>query len=98
MMNRKEFDAFYLGNFESKKDPIDDLAEEYDRVTEAYDRTVCTGPIVDGVIIPANNRELALINRHARKLLDDLSLRAQKIGCTQKQLLDAIRRFTYKQR
>jgi hypothetical protein len=97
-MNRKEFAAFYLGNFDSKKDPIDDLAEEYDRVTEAYDRTVCAGPIVDGEIMPASYMELSLVNQNAKRVLNDLSLRAWKIGCTQKQLLDAIRRFTYKRR
>jgi hypothetical protein len=29
-----------------------ELAERYHRETEAYDRTVCTGPIRDGSVMP----------------------------------------------
>jgi hypothetical protein len=35
---------------------------------EAYDRTVCTGPVGrDGGILPASPREQALINAHAQR-------------------------------
>lgn len=42
-----------------------ELAEKYHADCEAFDRTVCTGPIVDGGIMPANAKEGAAINRHA---------------------------------
>ncbi|MEA1606162.1 hypothetical protein [Pseudomonas spirodelae] len=51
------------------------LAEQYVRETEAYDRSVCTGPTVRGEILPASRREFALVNSHARELLDSLCQR-----------------------
>ena len=48
------------------------VAESYVNKTEAYDRTVCTGPIINGSIQPATQRERALINRHAIALLTRL--------------------------
>lgn len=51
------------------------IAEQYVRETEAYDRSVCTGPIRHGAIVPATGRELALVNRNAQELLLSLSQR-----------------------
>jgi hypothetical protein len=51
------------------------IAEQYVRETEAYDRTVCTGPIRYGEISPASPRELALVNRNAKELMNSLCQR-----------------------
>ena len=41
---------------------------------ERYDRLVCTGNIFfrDGLVMPSNGEEYALINRHARKKLHEI--------------------------
>lgn len=57
-----------------------ELAEEYYRRTEDFDRTVCSGPIVRGCIMPANGREVSLINRYARLVNDELKAEAAKLG------------------
>lgn len=53
------------------------VANTYVRDTEAFDRTVCTGPIIRGSVMPASPRERALINRNARSLFDDLIYKGQ---------------------
>lgn len=47
-------------------------AEQYVAETEAYDRTVCTGPIKHDSIMPATSREHSLVNRNAIRALDRL--------------------------
>ncbi|WP_271043363.1 hypothetical protein [Pseudomonas sp. VB3] len=47
-----------------------EIAEQYVRDADAYDRTVCTGPIKHGEIMPYGYQELALVNRNARRLMD----------------------------
>lgn len=47
-------------------------AEKYVVETEAYDRTVCTGPIKDGSIMPATPHEHRLVNRNALRAMDHL--------------------------
>lgn len=69
------FRDHYLGTFEPKPHPRHALAVEYYRRTEAYDRTVCTGPIRDGSILPATHHELAQINRHAAAVRRELEAR-----------------------
>lgn len=51
------------------------VAEQYVRDTEAYDRTVCTGPIISGEIMPATSAQRAQINRNASKLFTELMAR-----------------------
>lgn len=48
--------------------------EEYQQRTESYDRTVCTGPVCNGVIWPANEVERSLITRHAIMVRRQLGL------------------------
>ena len=69
-----------------------ELAERYRDETEAYDRTVCTGPIVDGEIMPNGYYELGLINRNARKVLADLMSEAEQFGVTRQEMQRAISR------
>ena len=67
-----------------------ELAREYHQRTEAYDRTVCTGPIVRGGIMPATGEERALITRNANAMRYDLGVEAAKLGFTPKQWQEAI--------
>ncbi|MBB6153695.1 hypothetical protein HDC30_000889 [Pseudomonas sp. JAI115] len=47
-----------------------DLAQRYVDETEAYDRTVCTGPIRRDGIMPVTRHEFALVNLNARLAMD----------------------------
>lgn len=66
---------FYLGTFTPTLHPRHALAVEYYRRTEAYDRTVCSGPIRDGSILPGSHHELAVINRRAAAVRRELEAR-----------------------
>lgn len=67
-----------------------ELAARYCDTTEAYDRTVCSGPIVEGAIQPATDRERALIARFARQTLSQVLEEAQQAGFTRTELNHAI--------
>ena len=47
-------------------------AEQYVAETETYDRSVCTGPIKHGSIMPANAHERGLVNHNAMRAMDRL--------------------------
>lgn len=54
------------GDFSGDAHPLEALAKQYHDRCEAYDRSVCTGPVgIDG-IMPATARELNLITRNAQ--------------------------------
>lgn len=61
------------------------LADEYQTRTEAYDRTVCTGPIVNGAIRPASSAEVRLILLNARAVSVELGAKAAGLGFTSRQ-------------
>ena len=65
-------------------------AEQYVAETEAYDRTVCTGPIKHGSIIPATPREHSLVNRNAMRAMGYLCTQHPEL--TRQQILRAISR------
>lgn len=65
-------------------------AEQYVDETEAYDRTVCTGPIVKGSIMPADSHERGLVNRNAMRAMDRLC--AQHPEFTRQQILRELSR------
>jgi hypothetical protein len=67
-----------------------ELAERYHDETEAYDRTVCTGEIRRGSIMPANGQECALINRNADMVRHLLWLEASDLGITWREWLEAV--------
>lgn len=67
-----------------------ELAREYHERTEAYDRTICTGPIGRGGIMPATIDQQALINRHAGTVRDELGIEAARQGFSPKQWREAI--------
>jgi hypothetical protein len=71
--------AEYMGEFTPNPN-IHALAVEYHERCEAYDRTVCTGPIGRDGIIPVSHQELALVNRNASAVLRDVLQRAAEKG------------------
>lgn len=75
---------------------LSDLADEYYSRTEEYDRTVCTGPVRTFLtgkdsILPANARELALINRNANATRNELANKAVRLGFTVEQFNEELR-------
>jgi hypothetical protein len=69
------------------------LAKRYHTDTEAYDRTVCTGPVVNDEIKPNGHREIGLISRNARDTLHRLTEEAAGFGITGAELRHAISRL-----
>lgn len=89
------FQQEFLGQFpdltpEERK--LRELAQQYIERTEAYDRTVCTGPITRGEIMPASIQEGALINRNARKVHDELMQDVWALGFLERDFMREIRR------
>lgn len=69
-----------------------ELAERYHRETETYDRTVCTGPIRDGSVMPIGPHELALVNRNAIKVRERIMAEAAAAGISAEDIRRAIGR------
>ncbi|RQS60397.1 hypothetical protein [Burkholderia sp. Bp8986] len=67
------------------------LAVEYHERCEAYDRVVCTGPIIDGAIMPFSPRERSLVSANAWRVRCELVQRAECLGYTARALIAAIR-------
>lgn len=68
------------------------LTKSYYERAEAYDRTVCTGPITRDGIMPMNHNEAALINRNAVALLRELQEQAARLGYSKEQFRAAMKR------
>lgn len=98
-MTPVQLQAEYLyGTFQRdpNADYLEALVEDYHRTCEAYDRTVCTGPMgLDG-ILPANPREMGLIQRHAGSAHRNLVARAAAAGFVREELSQAMRRFDHR--
>lgn len=88
-MDRHSFEQLYVAEF--KRSPLDDLADEYHRRCEAFDRTVCTGPLRDGGIMPATHREMRIISRHACEVRAEMRQRAAGEGFAAGEMDRAIR-------
>lgn len=88
------FEKNFTQDFQiSEKDlKVYEAAKKYIRETEQYDRTVCTGPIIKNSIQPATFKELVLINKNARKLLERIS---QEYSLNQDELFRAISKIEY---
>jgi len=82
----------WSGSWEITDDPLATLASEYVARCEAFDRTVCTGPIVRNEIQPANVRELFRINEYASRVRAELIERAHSMGYGRNDLMKAIQR------
>ena len=70
------------------------LVVRYHNETEAYDRTVCTGPIISDEIFPRGPHELALINRNASKVFQVIRTEAEQLGIQSAELWRAIGRYS----
>lgn len=77
---------------EDSASPLRDLALRYHSECEAYDRTVCTGPIRNGEILPTTIQEVALVSRNARKVFSDLAQLAHIAGFSHRDLWKEIGR------
>jgi len=69
---------------------LHELATRYHTECEAYDRTVCTGPVLEDGIMPANPHEMALINRNAHAVRKIIEEDAQREGIGREELSRAI--------
>ncbi len=85
----------YFCEFEHTEQDIklEALAARYHRECEAYDRSVCTGPIIDGYIMPATTSEIGLINRNAHKVRQSVEAQARLDGIGRNELQQAIGRW-----
>jgi len=75
-----------------KDNKLHELAKRYHDETEAYDRTVCTGPIVRGSIQPFRPWEMAAINRNARQVFDRIAQEAAAHDISRAELWRAVGR------
>ena len=73
-----------------------EFAERYTTRCETYDRSVCTGPIKHGAIMPATHRELTQINQNASKVRKEIFAEAEREGITWQELTDTINRWEIK--
>ncbi|MEO7065363.1 MAG: hypothetical protein ABI114_00480 [Rhodanobacter sp.] len=69
-----------------------ELARRYHTEAEAFDRTVCTGPIREGSILPATPREMAAISKNAHELRREIMANAERHGITRDEMNRAIGR------
>lgn len=62
----------YFCGFETSERDIKlrELARQYVVECESYDRTVCTGPLRCGEVMPRDYRESYQCSRHAQRLMD----------------------------
>lgn len=87
------FMAFYFGTWEpSQTAPLAALGAEYHERCEAFDRTVCAGPEVDGSIIPMDHRDRMLISRYAQRVRHELIDRGERLGFSRADVDQAIRK------
>ena len=78
----------------SEKDTLlYNLAKHYHEETEAFDRRVCTGPIIQGAITPMTTAEVVAINRNAIAVRQKLYAEAASHGITRDELRHAISHF-----
>ncbi len=86
------FKQTYAAKFaESKEIEVQKLAAEYHERTEAFDRTVCTGPIKYGRIQPANYYEYQKCAKNARSERQRVNEQAARAGIRHEDLGIAIR-------
>lgn len=83
----------YLGTFPPPDKLLDDLAREYHERCEAYDRTVCTGPVGRDGILPGGPGEFALINKNAHGVLTELIRRGEEQGRKRNDIVQAIQKY-----
>ena len=70
-----------------------ELATRYHVECEAYDRTVCTGPIGRDGILPADHREIGLIGRNAVTVRAQIYAEAKQYGIPKDEMRREISRW-----
>jgi hypothetical protein len=75
-----------------KDNKLHELAKRYHDETEAYDRTVCTGPIRDGSVMPIGTRQMALVNRNDIKVRERIMHEAAQHDISRQDIARAISR------
>jgi hypothetical protein len=92
-MMTDEFRRQYMnGSWPSEEEMVlRQLAEEYHERCEQYDVGVCSGRR-DGIAVPRTSEETRLINVNARRVLDDLTPRANAAGYSREALIRAIQK------
>lgn len=75
-MNAEALSSLFTCDFKltERDHKLRELAQYYATSCEAYDRTVCRGPIKNGEIIQMGGHELALVNRNAKQVLEQIVL------------------------
>ena len=76
----EEFKTLHLATKKEEAEKLQALVVEYHTRTEAYDRSVCTGPIRSDGIMPATVEERKLIGANARQIFNELSAEAIRQG------------------
>ncbi|MEL7966402.1 hypothetical protein AAG587_08495 [Vreelandella neptunia] len=91
----EQFNRQYLGDWapDEHESLKQELAKRYHEETEAFDRTVCTGPIIDGSIRPANNYQLQAINRNASMVRGIIVAAAEDAGISREEMRRAISHY-----
>ena len=93
----EHFKHEYLCTFavSEKEKILNELAVRYHDECEAYDRTVCTGGIKHGAIMPSNSREMGMIGENSKNVLKKLlELEvAFNHGITKRELMKEISRI-----
>lgn len=94
-MNQSEFQKLYLGTWKltGRDRQLHRIAKHYHEACEAYDLTVCTGRILRGHIMPANNWEFVQINQHAIKILKSCHDKGARAGFSKTEINRAIGKY-----
>lgn len=72
---------------------LHELATRYHTECETYDQTVCTGPIGQDGIMPANPHEMAMSCRNAHAVRKRLTEEAAREGIGREELARAISKW-----
>jgi hypothetical protein len=72
-VNSREWRRLYEQEWRpSPRDLLREIGQRYHEECEAYDRTVCTGPITRDGIMPRTHEELGRVNPNARAVMTRL--------------------------
>lgn len=85
----------FQGEFEITEHDLllHNLARKYHEETEAFDRTVCTGTIRDGGIVPMNAWQFNQVLQNAAKVRKRIVQEGASAGVTPSEIRRAIARF-----
>lgn len=87
----KQFYTEYLGIPTDSHRQLEEIANEYVNRTEEFDKSVCGKINEYGIAIPIDPLENKLIQENAKAILKDLTVKANELGYSKKDLLQSIR-------